>query len=965
MLRKGDVLKGRYLVLQKIGSGGHGTVFRARDRARNRLVAIKVLRSDLAENADFVRRFHREARIAALLDSRHVVRVLETDHVRLRNEHVDFQVTEYVHGPTLQHLLSRKGRFSAVEAIGIAIQIARALEEAHDKGVLHHDIKPKNIFIGEDETVKVGDFGIARAVDFPTTRDDTAAGTPTYMSPERCRGPQEEVDVRSDIYSLGVVVYQMLAGRPPFQGDSTSSICYKHIHDTPAPLRDLIPALPERLQELVHRCLQKDPGDRFQTPRELRRALEELGGAERADGVGAVPRRKRERGRRDGLPPSIPASPAATSPTWWRKFRPSRAGTMAGMSIVLVLVVGIGLAYVLSRPDNPVATQPTVSPTGTGPGVEAPAEPVVAYVGDDGNLHVASETGEDLAKLTNDGRAIQPSWSPDGRRLAYVYVKGVDSSDTAITELAIVNWDGSGARTVAAAGVYESGAQQRRTVLRNPRWSPDGSAIYYLEDLGQHETHLNRLILAPDALSSKIEEDLVDPSVLFGEGAYLESFDVHPGDGTIVYQGCRAAGPRGCGLGLQSPPGVASRTAVLIPIQDGDSYSFPAWSLDGKEIGLYAYTGGAPRIMVIDAVGGDLREQSYTEQNPETVKNRFWPTLTALPEGGFAYESDDEIRISGWGDTPSGTTIAGQHPAVFPGSGYRRGTPAWPGVEQLDCGSWWKGEYFANDGFGGKPTMVRCDRQIDFNWEDGSGPWLPMPADGFSVRWTGRVYVSESGAYTFRTFTDDGVRLWVDDKKVIDEWYRQQEEHKKDIDVGQGEHDVRMQFYDEHLGAIAQLSWTKVEPTPTPTPEPTPSPTSTATRTPAQTAKPTPSPAHLPDLTITALRWEPANLVAGKVVTNWCAVVKNRGSDFTSYVSPALDITVDGAKIVGPAHQPIGQLRAGKTREVCLPAAMWNGPWKFSEGPHTVVAEIDSDNQVQEGDEGNNTFTIGLTVGPP
>ena len=220
MLHKGDVLEGRYLVLQKIGSGGHGTVFRARDKTNNRVVAIRVLSPDLANDGDYIRHFHREAKLTALLDSRHIVRVLETDYVRVGNEDVHFQVMEYVDGPTLQQVLSERGRLPAATALAITAQIARALEEADDRGVLHHNITPKNIFIAEDETAKVGDFGVARAVDVPMPRDDAALDTLVYMSPERCRGQQEQVDVRSDIYSLGVVIYQMLAGRPPFEGDS-------------------------------------------------------------------------------------------------------------------------------------------------------------------------------------------------------------------------------------------------------------------------------------------------------------------------------------------------------------------------------------------------------------------------------------------------------------------------------------------------------------------------------------------------------------------------------------------------------------------------------------------------------------------------------------------------------------------------------------------------------------------------
>ena len=276
MPEKGDVLSGRYVLLEKIGSGGYGTVFRARDKAKNRIVAIKVLRSDLADDPDYVRRFRREANIAGLLDSRHIVRVFEAGHVQLGSQDVHFQVMEHVEGLTLQQLLKQRTQLAVPEALEIAAGAARALEEAHDKGVVHRDIKPKNIFfVAEDETVKVGDFGIARAVDFPSLRpDDPILGTPRYMSPEQCLGKKEEIDIRSDIYSLGVVLYEMIAGRPPFEGDSPSTITYKHIHETPAPLGQVAPSAPREVEDLVTRCLSKRPEDRFQSPRDLRRAIE-------------------------------------------------------------------------------------------------------------------------------------------------------------------------------------------------------------------------------------------------------------------------------------------------------------------------------------------------------------------------------------------------------------------------------------------------------------------------------------------------------------------------------------------------------------------------------------------------------------------------------------------------------------------------------------------------------------------
>jgi hypothetical protein len=958
MLHKGDVLEGRYLVLQKIGSGGHGTVFRARDKTNNRVVAIRVLSSDLANDGDYTRHFHREAKLTALLDSRHIVRVLETDYVRVGNEDVHFQVMEYVDGPTLQQVLSERGRLPVATALAITVQIAQALEEADDRGVLHHDIKPKNIFIAEDETAKVGDFGVASPVGFPTPRHGAAQDTSTHMSPERCRGQREQVDVRSDIYSLGVVVYEMLAGRPPFEGDSAESICHKHIHDPP-PSLDSVPGLPVSVEKLVDRCLQKNPRKRFQTPRQLRLALEELLEAERTDQATAempppmVARALRQRPpvQRERLRSRMLYREAPASREREKRYRSGfRVAAVAGTLVALALALGMA-GFVWSRSDDGPSETPTPGGTET-LALGAPSKAVVAYVGEDGNLHVASESGEDLVVITVDGGAIHPSWSPDGRRIAYVHVTGEDGAGVPTTELVLVNWDGSNAQTLVEAGVYESVGLQHSTVLRNPRWSPDGSAIYYLEDRGEHETQLNRLMLDSD--SAQPEVNLLDPAVLFGDDAYLESFDLHPGDGTIVYEGCRTEGPFGCGLGLLSPPGVAARTALLVPIQHGYFYSQPAWSLDGNQIGLYAYGAGAPEVMTIDAAGGDLQEQDYVESKPHEVENRFWPTLTPLPEGGYAYESSDEIQISGWGDSPSGIRVAGRHPAVFPGLGYRRTAAAWPGLTNLDCGVLWKGEYFAIDSPTGQPTMIRCDERIDFNWEDGSGTWVAMRPNGFSVRWTGSVNLAEAGAYTFTTFTDDGVRLWFDDEKIIDEWRPQHDKHEKDVTVEEGEHSIKMEFYNGAGGAVARLSWDKVEPTPTPTPTPKPTPTPTATKRPTPT--PTPSPIS-PDLVITALTWQPARLAEGDAVRTWCVTVENRGGGTTTSVAPLLVVKVDGIERATRSAPAPG---AGESTTACV-----SGVWEFGVGSHTAVAEIDVGKQVKESDEDNNTYTKGLIVGAP
>jgi LysM repeat protein/predicted Ser/Thr protein kinase len=263
-------LAGRYLLLSEIGSGGMGTVYRARDTRTGHLVAIKVLHPHLARDPAYLERFRREAKIALALDSRHIVQVLDFGHEGESN----FLVMEYVDGTSLRRLLQSRRRLPLQDALRVAIQVARALEEAHSKGVVHRDIKPENILVLGDGTVKVADFGIARARDYSTlTVTGAFIGTVQYMAPEVFTG---SADFRSDIYSLGIVLYQMLAGAPPFDAPTPWEVMRQHREDVPPPLEERVPGVPGVVEGLVRRCLAKEPDERLQSAFELRRELEAL-----------------------------------------------------------------------------------------------------------------------------------------------------------------------------------------------------------------------------------------------------------------------------------------------------------------------------------------------------------------------------------------------------------------------------------------------------------------------------------------------------------------------------------------------------------------------------------------------------------------------------------------------------------------------------------------------------------------
>ncbi len=269
--RGGRLLAGRYEILDTLGHGGFGDVYRARDRRSGAIVAVKILRSDLADDAGYVRRFQSESRIAEMLDSRHVVKVLESGTATLDNRPVHFQVTEFAGPMTLAGLLQQR-HLSIAEVLTIGVQIARALEEGETHRVVHRDVTPRNVFLGADGLVKLGDFGMARTADLPTIQgDDPILGSPDYLSPEQARG--ESADARSDVYSLGTLIYTMVAGVPPFHAESPTAILYKKLHEDPPPLPDF-PEFTTGLSEVIMRCLSRDPEARFPSARDLRLALQ-------------------------------------------------------------------------------------------------------------------------------------------------------------------------------------------------------------------------------------------------------------------------------------------------------------------------------------------------------------------------------------------------------------------------------------------------------------------------------------------------------------------------------------------------------------------------------------------------------------------------------------------------------------------------------------------------------------------
>jgi Tol biopolymer transport system component len=404
-----------------------GTVYRAVHVTKGYHVALKVLPPQVAQDAGFVKRFLRETEVLRRLRHRHIVQLYEAGHA----QGTLYMAMEYAQGGSLAQRLSGGRPLDPHTATGILRQIASALDHAHRQGVIHRDVKPSNILFAGDGRAMLADFGIATAVGLTRlTQTGAVIGTPEYVSPEQAEGSRQ-LDYRTDIYSLGVVAYQMLTGRVPFQRENTWATMLAHIRETPPPLRHWNRSISSSVQAAVLRALDKSPNRRYASAGQFVQAL-----AAAASGA------------------RLPRTPTP------RPQGRTQLGTRVIWLIVALALVGV-IAGVLSwRPDDVI----------DGPSVPPASGPLIAFESDeDGNkeIYAAQPTGGSRWRLTHHAAMDwAPAWDPDGQRLAFV------SDRDGFMDIYVVSRQGGGVRNLTQSPAQDSG----------PAWSPDGQRIAFDSD---------------------------------------------------------------------------------------------------------------------------------------------------------------------------------------------------------------------------------------------------------------------------------------------------------------------------------------------------------------------------------------------------------------------------------------------------------------------------------------------------
>ena len=593
---------GPYLVVRLIGKGGMGEIYAAEDPRLGRQVALKILSSAVMENAGSVRRFQQEARAASALNHPNIVTV----HDFGQSGGVSYIATELVVGRTLRDIIS-KDKLSLSEVLAVAIQIGEALAAAHAAGIVHRDIKPENIMVRPDGYVKVLDFGLAKLCQPETPPDQSITntgpnivmGTVRYMSPERVRGL--EIDGRSDLFSLGVVLYEMLAHRCPFQGETAVHTLTAILDQEPEPIHVHAPGVPPKLEAIVSKCLGKDRAQRYQVAQDLVADLRQLKQDMDASGAATVPMMLRERGKRTRLTAMAAAlaglalaaalyySTRPGPPPWFPNKRLTRIPGNGPSNTGVISPDGRYLAYVTLLANGSRSLHLRLLTSATGMELMPPAMvtyPSMAFAPDGSYLYYVWR-GADAANAGTLFRVPVPggtpqkllenvsgklSVSPDGSALAFMRRSRRDGT------LFVVNPDGSGEREVLR--------RQAEFVFQSVDWSPDSRQIVFVETTRDPNGMDCRIYSvgrnggAPRQLIRMLKAFIYDLAVLpEGRGYLANAFDTEAGLPQIWHV---------------SPTGVMQRIT-----QDLSQYQGMSATRDGRRI-LSSQTERLSELWVVD-----------------------------------------------------------------------------------------------------------------------------------------------------------------------------------------------------------------------------------------------------------------------------------------------------------------------------------------------------------------------------